>query len=51
MHFDRAKSNNGVGARVVVNSLSNEIKRYSFHLTKSCTNNVAEYEALCLGLE
>lgn len=51
MHFDGAKSKNGVGARVILKSLSGETKRYSFKITWSCTNNVVEYEAMCLGLE
>jgi len=51
MHFDGAKSKNGASARVVLISPSGEIKKYSFYLTWSCTNNATEYEAICLGLK
>jgi len=51
MFFDGASSKEGVGARVWVKSLEEVISLHSFNLMFSCTNNVAEYEALMLGLD
>ena len=51
MHFDGAKSRHGVGAGIVLISPSGEEKCFSFRLEFEATNNVAEYEALLLGLE
>jgi ribonuclease HI len=52
MDFDGALSKEGVGAGVW---LHNHQKRYSenhsYKLNFHCTNNVAEYEALMLGLK
>jgi ribonuclease HI len=52
MDFDGAVSKEGAGARVW---LHNHRKRYSenhsYKLNFQCTNNVAEYEALMLGLK
>ena len=39
------------GARVVFVSPEKHILPYSFVLTQLCSNNVAEYQALNLGLE
>lgn len=50
MHFDGASSREGSGAGVVLISLEKNTFRYSFTLNFSCTNNIAEYEALLLGL-
>ena len=51
MHFDGAKSRHGAGARIVLISPSGEEKYFSFRIEFEATNNVAEYEALLLGLE
>ena len=51
MHFDGAKSRHGAGAGIVLISPSGEEKCFSFRLEFEATNNVAEYEALLLGLE
>jgi ribonuclease HI len=50
MFFDGASSREGVGAGVVLVSLVQEIISLSFKLEFETTNNVAEYEALILGL-
>ncbi|XP_027086502.2 uncharacterized protein [Coffea arabica] len=45
MYFDRA------GAGVVFYTPEADVLPYSFTLTRRCSNNVAEYQALILGLE
>ena len=50
MFFDGASSREGVGAGVVFVSLAQEIISLSYKLEFEATNNVAEYEALVLGL-
>ncbi|KAL0291212.1 UNVERIFIED_CONTAM: hypothetical protein Sangu_2539500 [Sesamum angustifolium] len=50
MCFDGASSHKeGVGAGVVFVTLDGEV--YSFTLTQNCSKNIAEYQALILGLE
>ena len=49
--FDGASSKDGAGAGVVFVSPEKNTFRYSFTLKFSCTNNIAEYEALLLGLK
>ena len=51
MHFDGAVSKEGVGAGVFVVAPGFEYKKFSFKLHFECTNNVAEYEALILGIK
>ena len=51
MFFDGASSKEGAGARVVFVSPEKNTFRYSFTLNFLCTNNIAEYEALLLGLK
>ena len=51
MYFDGASSKEGAGAGVVFVSPNKETFRFSFTLTFMCTNNIAEYEALLLGLK
>jgi len=51
MYFDGATRRDGAGARVVFVSPENHILPYSFVLTQLCSNNVAEYQALSLGLK
>jgi hypothetical protein len=50
MFFDGASSSIGAGAGVVFKSPSQEIISLSYKLEFEATNNVAEYEALVLGL-
>jgi len=50
MFFDGASSNIGVGAEVVFESPSQETISLSYKVGFEVTNNVAEYEALVLGL-
>jgi ribonuclease HI len=50
MFFDGASSSIGVGAGVVFKSPSQETISLSYKLEFEVTNNVAEYEALVLGL-
>jgi ribonuclease HI len=50
MYFDGAYSKDGVGAGIVFISPSKEVITLSFKLEFEVTNNIAEYEALILGL-
>jgi ribonuclease HI len=50
MFFDGDSSRESVGVRVIFISPTQEIKSLSFELYFETTNNVAEYEALVLGL-
>jgi ribonuclease HI len=50
MFFDGASSREGVGVGVVFVSPAQEIISLSYKLEFEITNNVAEYEALVLGL-
>ncbi|XP_070020480.1 uncharacterized protein [Nicotiana sylvestris] len=51
MYFDGAAHRGGVGAGVVFVTPQGEVLPYSFTLTQLYSNNVAEYQALILGLE
>ncbi|XP_074266517.1 uncharacterized protein LOC141589792 [Silene latifolia] len=51
MYFDGAARRDEAGARVVFISPQNHVMPYSFTLTQFCSNNVAEYQALILGLQ
>ncbi|KAL0286716.1 UNVERIFIED_CONTAM: hypothetical protein Sangu_2723500 [Sesamum angustifolium] len=51
MYFDGASHKKGVGAGVVFVMSEREVLAYSFTLTQNCSNNVAEYQTLILGLE
>ena len=51
MYFDGAYSKSGKGAGIVIISPSNKIYNFAFRLEFEALNNVAEYEALLLGLE
>ena len=51
MFFDGAAQRDGAGARVVFVTPEGDVLPYSFTLVKCCSNNVAEYQALILGLE
>ena len=51
MFFEGAMRRDGAGAEVVLVSLERHILSYSFILVDLCSNNVAEYQALILGLQ
>ncbi|XP_060212162.1 uncharacterized protein LOC132639757 [Lycium barbarum] len=51
MYFDGVVQRDGAGAGVVFVTPREEVLPYSFTLTQRCSNNVAEYQALILGLE
>jgi ribonuclease HI len=50
LEFDGSHSSHGAGAGVVLTAPSGEVFYRSYRLEFDCTNNVAEYEALILGL-
>ena len=50
MYFDESVAKIGVGAGVYIIYPIKYFKTLSYKLTFECTNNVAEYEALLLGL-
>ncbi|KAM2289758.1 hypothetical protein ACFXTI_030479 [Malus domestica] len=51
MFFDRSARADGAEAGVVFMSPQRQILPYSFQLSELCSNNVAEYQALILGLQ
>jgi hypothetical protein len=51
MSFDGAASMEGAGVGVWINPPNIGTKLYSYKLVFYCTNNMAEYEALILGLK
>ena len=51
MFFDGATRQEGAGAGVVFVSPQRQILLYSFSLSELCSNNVAEYQALIIGLQ
>ncbi|XP_050217336.1 uncharacterized protein LOC126668166 [Mercurialis annua] len=51
MYFDGAARQDGVGAGVVFISPEGEVLPYAFNFSQNCANNVAEYQALVLGLD
>ena len=51
MYFDGASSRHGKGAGIVLKSPLSHIFKFSYRLEFKATKNVAEYEALLLGLE
>ncbi|XP_075081808.1 uncharacterized protein LOC142166433 [Nicotiana tabacum] len=51
MYFDGAAHREGAGAGVVFVTSQGKVLPYSLMLTQLCSNNVAEYQALILGLE
>ena len=50
MYFDCYTSKEGAGVGIWIISPNREFKVYSFKLNFECKNNLAEYEALLLGL-
>ena len=51
MYFDGAYSKAGKGVGIMIISPSDKIYNFAFRLEFEASNNVAEYEALILGLE
>ena len=52
MHFDGACSKEGVGAGITISApYFIEQTNFSYKFYFSCTNNIAEYESLLLGLQ
>ena len=51
MYFDGAYSKTRKGVGIVIISPSNKVYNFAFKLEFEAPNNVAEYEALLLGLE
>lgn len=52
MSFDGSCSKNGSGAGIWVHNIqSNHAEGHSYKIHFQCTNNIAEYEALLLGLK
>lgn len=51
MFFNGAAQCSGAGARVVFVTPEGDVLPYAFTLTECCSNNVAKYQALILGLE
>ena len=51
MSFDGAIIQEGVGAGIWVRPSKSSTKLHSYKLAFECTNNMAEYEALILGLQ
>ncbi|KAM1268006.1 hypothetical protein ACFX2I_000363 [Malus domestica] len=51
MFFDGSARADGAGAGVVFMSPQRQILPYSFQLSELCSNNVAEYQALIIGLQ
>ena len=50
MYFDGLVAKVGASVGVYIISPIRDFKAFSYNLTFKCTNNVAEYEALLLGL-
>jgi ribonuclease HI len=51
MNFDGAFSRAGKGAGIVLQAPNGKVSKFAYRLEFDATNNVAEYEALLLGLE
>jgi len=51
LYFDGAARNRGGGVGIVFVTPSGGLIPYSFSLLEICSNNVAEYEAIIIGLE
>ncbi|XP_024027419.1 uncharacterized protein LOC112093376 [Morus notabilis] len=51
LYFDGAVRKNNAGACIVFITLSGGLIPFSFSILATCTNNIAEYEALIIGLE
>ncbi|XP_075103508.1 uncharacterized protein LOC142178079 [Nicotiana tabacum] len=51
IYFDGSSHHGGAGASVVFVTSQGKVLPYSFILTQLCSNNIAEYQALILGLK
>lgn len=51
LYFDESKCTYGVGVGIILVSSSNEVIPMTYKLGFDCTNNMAEYEAIILGLK
>ncbi|TYK24161.1 RNase H family protein [Cucumis melo var. makuwa] len=51
MYFDGTTRRSGAGAGIVLISPEKHMLPYSFALAELCSNNVAEYQALIIGLQ
>lgn len=51
MNFDGVVSKEGTWASICITGLEFEYRSFSYKLYFDCTNNVAKYEALILGLK
>lgn len=51
LYFDGACNRQGSGAGILLKSPGGKELPHAFKLAFLCTNNVAEYEALILGLD
>ena len=51
MYFDGAARRSGARAGIVLISPEKHMLPYSFALAELCPNNVAEYQALIIGLQ
>src|ERR1051325_7171986 len=51
MYFDGAARRKGAGVGIIFVSPERHILPYSFTLNELCSNNVAEYQALIIGLQ
>ncbi|XP_020972584.1 uncharacterized protein LOC110269230 [Arachis ipaensis] len=51
LYFDGSKHKDGAGMGILIISPEEILSQFLFELKYSCSNNVAEYEALILGLE
>jgi len=51
LYFDGARSRHGKATRIVLKSHLGHIFKFAYRLEFEATNNVAEYEALLLGIE
>ena len=52
MYFDGSVNRLGVGVGVWIHNMeNNRAEGHAFRLNFKCTNNMAEYEALILGLQ
>lgn len=51
LYFDGIARSYGIGVGVIFVTPHDLVMPYSFALTEKCSNNVAEYQALIVGLE
>ena len=51
MFFDRAAQQDAAGVGIFCITLKGDVLPYVFTLTENCSNNVAKYQTLIIGLE